>query len=207
MPERKAPGNAIGAPRNLSASLQMRMQQAMKREDVDRALKRIKSNDPIEAMEAAKALIAGGAKASSTRLSEVAVNERLADWSRISAIYALGLLNDLTCERLLMSILADCDEARVLREHAAEALGNLRSPRAVGLLRMIALSDQRPTIKKWCVYALGEISGSRALSALQDLAAEHPSGTLEVELNDTLKQVRMNGRRSRKGSRAKRRRS
>jgi hypothetical protein len=181
----------------------MRMQQAMKREDIDRALKRIKSNDPIEAMEAAKALIAGGAKTSSTRLSEVAVNERLADWSRISAIYALGLLNDLTCERSLMSILADCDEARVIREHAAEALGNLRSPRAVGLLRMIALSDQRPTIKKWCVYALGEISGSRALSALRDLAAEHPSGTLEVELNDTLKQVHMNGRRSR----AKRRRS
>jgi|ERR1035437_60435 HEAT repeat protein len=151
-----------------------------------RLLLRMLTGDPIEAMESAKKLIGSKVHVQPVLLEQIASEKKYKKWSRIAAIYVLGFLNHKTSTAVLSSILRDRLDNPQIRAHAAEALGNLRDPRAFSVLHDILLGKDPTLVKRWCVYALSEIKGDRAYSMLKKLAATKPTGVMAKELRMAL---------------------
>ena len=112
-------------------------------------------------MESAKKMIGMPASGLHKVLTYVILDKRYSKWSRMAAIYALGFSGKRTYTPVLARILNDATEPHQIRDHAAEALGNLRSRQAVDALEK-ALSDEniRPSIKRSIRYALSEIQAT-----------------------------------------------
>jgi HEAT repeat protein len=151
-----------------------------------RILMRMLTGDPVEAMESAKEIIGLGTRVDPMLLKDIASNKIYKKWSRIAAVYALGFLAHKASAPALIRILQDQRENAQLRGHAAEALGNMRDPRAVLALGKILSADEHTSIKKWCVYALSEIGSDRAGSILKRFEATNPVAVLRRELKSTL---------------------
>ena len=151
-----------------------------------RLLMRMLTGDPVEAMESAKEVIGLGTRVNPMLLKDIASNKIYKKWSRIAAVYALGFLAHKASTSALMRILQDQRENTQLRGHAAEALGNMREPRAVLALGKVLWADDHTSVKKWCVYALSEIGSDRAGSLLKQFEATNPVGVLRRELKSRL---------------------
>ena len=115
----------------------------------------------MDSIECAKKLIRMSPSGLHEVLVDVVLNKRYSKWSRMAAIYTLGFSGEKGCASVLISILNDATERPQIRDHAAEALGNLRSRKAVNSLKM-ALSDKsiRGAVKRSIVYALSEIQAA-----------------------------------------------
>ncbi|HXA26897.1 MAG TPA: HEAT repeat domain-containing protein [Acetobacteraceae bacterium] len=138
--------------------------------------------DPVEAVEAAKRIIEHD-DVEPHVLIEIASNKALPKWSRISAIYALGFIDTKSkSAQALIRILANKGEDEECRSHAAEALGHMNRPMVVSALGKILMSDDTPEVKKWCVYALAELSSPRAWIILDEFAKTKPNGVVGEEL-------------------------
>jgi HEAT repeat protein len=147
----------------------------------------ILAGDAIDAIEAAKRLISADI-ADAARLRDIAVNRRNKDSARVAAIYALGFAND---EQIagdaLLNVVADRDDTEQCRAHAAEALAHLDEPRATALLeKILTTSAESAEVKRWCVYALGEIGGLKARNVLRKFGKTNPIGVVENELRIAL---------------------
>ena len=151
-----------------------------------RLLMRMLTGDPVEAMESAKEVIGLGTRVNPMLLKDIASNKIYKKWSRIAAVYALGFLAHKASTSALIRILQDQRENTQLRGHAAEALGNMREPRAVLALGKVLWADDHTSVKKWCVYALSEIGSDRAGSLLKQFEATNPVGVLRRELKSRL---------------------
>ncbi len=88
---------------------------------------------------------------------------------RASALYAMGRSCDQRWEEIVLDALKNDDPA--LRYEAVRASGELEIITAVPVLGDL-LQDQDIEIRGAAIQALGEIGGTRALSLLQQLAAE-----------------------------------
>jgi HEAT repeat protein len=140
------------------------------------------AGDPVEAMEAAKRLIVAETM-DPVGLSRIAADKKNKSGGRVAAIYALGFLDDAAVARpVLADILADPSDDEECRAHAAEALGHVGEPPIVPLMQKILHRDDSLEVKRWCVYALSEIGGAKARSALKKFAATNPRGKLAEEL-------------------------
>jgi HEAT repeat protein len=128
--------------------------------------------DPEVAIEAAKALVKIGAQRSAISADlEVMMKSRLLGvQSRVAAAYALGYVGSSEAVAALSDVVANRSEDSNLRGHAAEALGTLRARGGVDVL-VKGLQDADPTVRFWCVHALGEIRDPRSVPALHDVAA------------------------------------
>ena len=159
----------------------------MKRPDINsfRSLALILAGDPIQAMESAKKVIGGKVNINPFLLAEIASNKTYRRWSRIAAIYALGFVNHKPSAQALIRILGSRDEDSRLKDHAAEALGNMNEPRATAMLGRILMAKEGPNVKRSCIYALSQIGGSKAHAALKKFQVTKPSG----ETGKTLKQA------------------
>jgi len=62
----------------------------------------------------------------------------------------------------------------------------MRERRALSVLRKILMSNERPDLKKWSIYAASEIGGPRARAVLSQFAATRPTGTLKKEIKAAL---------------------
>ncbi|HWZ97807.1 MAG TPA: HEAT repeat domain-containing protein [Candidatus Dormibacteraeota bacterium] len=154
-----------------------------------RLLLAISGADPVQAIESAKRMVRSRRDSiSASLLIDIAAKTCYRPWSRIAAVYALGLLNHEPSVRILVRILQDPSESIELRAHAAEALGNLGRERALPALRKILMSDQKLILRKWCIYAISEIGGTTARRILGRFAKTHPRGTLLDELNSVMSQ-------------------
>ena len=58
----------------------------------------------------------------------------------------------------------------------------MRSATAISSLFNIVTSDEPPSLKKWCIYALSQIGDKRARSHLNQLRARHLKGVAAREL-------------------------
>jgi len=121
------------------------------------ALEPIIRGDPIEAMETAKQIIGHKLEVDPTLLESISLDPLANEWSRISAIYALGFIGDKSIVPSLVRVLSDPNEFLEIRTHAAEALGNIGDPMAIPLLINILDKSESPQLRKWCKYALREI--------------------------------------------------
>jgi len=82
--------------------------------------------EPVEAMEAAKRLIAKNDQAHVETLIPIVKNKRAPLWSRIAAIYTLGFIDlDAVAVPTLRAIGGDYNESEMIRDHALEALEHL----------------------------------------------------------------------------------
>lgn len=126
-----------------------------------RLLTRMLTGDPVESMESAKGMIGMPAAGLHKVLVDVIPDKRYSKWSRIAAIYVLGFSGKRTYTPILIRILNDATEPSQIRDHAAEALGNLRSRQAVDALEKALRSKNiRPSIKRSILYALSEIQAT-----------------------------------------------
>jgi len=92
----------------------------------DQNMRLILAGDPVEAIEAAKRLIADDI-VDGAPLAKVATNKKNRPWARIAVIYALGFADDeSTAGLVLTDIVGDRDDIEECRARAAEALGHLR---------------------------------------------------------------------------------
>ena len=147
----------------------------------------ILTGDAIDAIEAAKRLISADVM-DEARLRDIALNRKNQESNRVAAIYALGFAND---EQIagdaLLNIVADRDDTEQSRAHAAEALAHLDEPKATAVLeKILATNGESAEVKRWCVYALGEIGGLKARNALRKFAKTNPVGVVENELRIAL---------------------
>jgi HEAT repeat protein len=140
------------------------------------------AGDPVEAMETAKRLIVAEAM-DPVALSRIAADKKNKSGARVAAIYALGFVDDpAVAGPVLADILADPSDDEECRAHAAEALGHVGEPPIVPLMQKILHRDDSSEVKRWCVYALSEIGGAKARSALKKFAATNPPGKMAEEL-------------------------
>ena len=149
------------------------------------------SGDPARAMEAAKQLIALPAgEVDPGWLAKVASDERYQTWSRIAAVYSLGLLRTPGTQahrQVLRNILSQRNAGTRLRGHAAEAIGNMADAGSVEILRKCLMDTSEPlSVRKWCLYALGEIGSSDSRVALSAFAETKPRGVLAEEMESLM---------------------
>lgn len=123
-----------------------------------RYIEQIEQGDAVSAMEAAKALINASHGEASRDLLRIATNKSIRVGSRVAAVYALGLIG-MTHQvgSSLMGLLADNSDAVEVRDHAAEALGNMRFRRALPTLIEVALHAKNNALKRSCEYAISEM--------------------------------------------------
>jgi len=114
--------------------------------------------DPATAMEVAKAIIGDKIKVDHKLLAQIAADKSIRKWSRIAAIYALGLAAEDGFAPDLRKILADDTDDATVRGHAAEALGNLQDRASISLLRDILDHKPPPELSESCSYALQELA-------------------------------------------------
>ena len=149
------------------------------------------SGEPTRSMEAAKRLISLPYGAvDPALLVKVAGDERYHTWSRIAAVYSLGLLRTSEAvehQRVLRTILSQSSEGARLRGHAAEALGNLRDEGSTDILKGCLMDDSESlSVRKWCLYALSEIGSSESREALLSFADTGPRGVLAEEMESMM---------------------
>lgn len=156
-----------------------------------RLLIRVASGDPVDAIEAAKLIIASRDTRSVPVLLDIAVGEIYGKWARIASVYALGLMGDRRCSPQLARVFEDSSESVAVRSHAAEAVGNLRDGRAVAALRRGFLDPTVPlAVKRSVVYALSQIGGRAAVSSLREFERGDIPGRLGRELSATVRALR-----------------
>jgi HEAT repeat protein len=130
-------------------------------------------------MEAAKRIILGSPRKYVSELADIAADKKQKKWSRIAAIYALGLMRERFGDKrlgakILRLILGDSRERAEYRDLAAEALGNLGDRAAVPLLCRCLARTRSAAVKTSCAYALRQIGGRKAEQALEQLMRELP---------------------------------
>jgi HEAT repeat protein len=89
--------------------------------------------------------------------------------TRAAAAYVLGFSRFASARTALEQVLDDTEQDASLRGHAAEALAYIGDPRSLGVL-IKNLRDSNPGVKYWCAFALGQISDSKAIAALEQMA-------------------------------------
>jgi len=154
-----------------------------------RLLMRLLTGDPVDAMEAAKEIISHEEAVAPVLLLEVAVNRKYKLWSRVAAVYSVGLLGFRRGGAALTELLAAHTESAVLRSHVAEALGNMGYSGAVEMLGDTLGSDRSKLVKKSCVYALSQIRSPRSKVLLERAQAENPKGEIAKDISVALERL------------------
>jgi len=145
------------------------------------------TGDASRSMEAAKHLLSFPlSELEPSFLARVVSDSEYKVWSKVAAVYVLGFIpleGGGGHEQVLRASLADLKGSLRVRTHAAEALGNLGDVGAVTLLgeRMMDYGENT-SVRRWCIYALGEIGSAAALEVLERFSATDPSGVLAEEL-------------------------
>jgi HEAT repeat protein len=117
--------------------------------------------EPVEAMEFAKRIIGGTAKVNQRDLAAIAKDKAHPTWTRVAAIYALGLIASRRQAPSLRRIVGDHGDDPFVRAHAAEALGNIGDRRAPDLLMGILAMHPPAELHASCEYALRELAADR----------------------------------------------
>jgi len=111
----------------------------------------------VDAMETAKAIVGNRIRVDPAILADIGADKSLERWSRIAAIYVLGLLGKVRYSPMLRGILGDEAEDATIRGHAAEALGNLRDKRSAVVLQRMLSVEAAPELRESLSYALQEL--------------------------------------------------
>lgn len=153
---------------------------------------RLLIGDPVEAMEASKGIIGSHFGPTPDLLLEIAADDGYRVWSRVAAVYAIGLSGSKRSAPYLIKLLEARKEPPLLRSHAAEALGNLGSTRAVDALATALAVENSRSLKRSCVYALSQIRTPRSRAILEAASTSRLSGLVRKEVDTALKKGKVN---------------
>jgi HEAT repeat protein len=121
-------------------------------------------SDEAVVWEAAKATLQFASRSSVDAL--IAYIDRGPDLAAAAAAWCVGQRRETQAVAALVSVVVDRRRPAIVRDHAAEALGALRTKDAVDSL-IGALSDESPDVRYSAAYALGEIGDRKALEPLK----------------------------------------
>jgi HEAT repeat protein len=127
----------------------------------NRLIEDLKSPDAETAMEAAKAIIASHLKVPIGKIEAIASEQNDSDWSRVAAIYLLGNLRNKKSAPKLAEILRREQEKPLLREYAAEALGNIGDSTFLPLVSKVAAETTQAEIRMSCEFAIAEMRAAQ----------------------------------------------
>ena len=144
------------------------------------------TGEKARSIEAAKRWIAHPSQIDPELLAKVIVDPGYKLWSKVISAYVLGFLPLQSTSKhqfVLRTALADAGRNVHLRAHAAEALSNLRDEGSTTLLKERLLDQgESKSVRRWSIYARGELGTSSALAALKRFASTQPRGALADEL-------------------------
>jgi bilin biosynthesis protein len=129
--------------------------------------------DPKLCWEAAKSLVLIGDPQTLPLLKEMLIGGEISH-SRAAAAYVLGMMKCREAVSLLLDVLTSQDEPEV-RSHAAEALGYIADRGATQIL-ITALDDSSAEVRRWSIFALGEIGDNLAKPKLEEIVSSANSG-------------------------------
>lgn len=112
---------------------------------------------PAESMEIAKQIVGDHIHVDHALLAKLGEDKQLGRWARIAAIYALGLVGEVELAMSLRHVLSDKTDDVKVREHAAEALGNIGDRDSVDLLRKVMTNAKSSKLRHSCEYAIREL--------------------------------------------------
>ena len=148
------------------------------------------SGDPELSMEAAKHLVGNPSEINPAFLIEIVDHPGYKPGSKVAAAYVLGFLPLARASKhqhVLRKLLADAHNSVELRTHAAEALGNLRDEGSVKILGELLLNSKESTaVRKWCIYALGELNSPESSKLPKKFEGTQPHGVLAEELKSSM---------------------
>lgn len=125
---------------------------------VPQSLEPMLKGTPADSMEIAKQIIGDRIHVDHALLAQLGEDKSIGRWPRIAAIYALGLVGEPEFAAALRHVLSDTTDDVKVREHAAEALGNLGDRDALGLLQHVMAAAKSPKLRRSCEYAIRELS-------------------------------------------------
>ena len=105
-------------------------------------------------------------------LKEMLINNESESFRRLFAGYGLAMLGDEQGLEVVIDTLNDPNEQWVNRRYAIEALGSMKSKKAIPYL-IDALKDGHPNIRVSAAEALGAIGDAVALPALKEALDDH----------------------------------
>jgi HEAT repeat protein len=111
-----------------------------------------------DSMEIAKLIIGDRIQVDHGILAQLGEDKSLGRWARIAAIYALGFVGEVEFSPALRHVLSDKTDDLKVREHAAEALGNIGDREALELLRKVIETERSVKLRNSCEYALHELA-------------------------------------------------
>lgn len=130
----------------------------MKNELTSSLIVRLMSKDREDAMEAAKDIVGLRGSFPTEVLLRIANRNASPEWSRVCAVVALGFQNrDPAIHQCLIAILNNLSESSLLREHAAEAIGNQQDVESLTILQLILSRTRSLALRESCKYALSQL--------------------------------------------------
>jgi HEAT repeat protein len=139
------------------------------KEALQKAIEQLKTAEPADVWEAAKLLAREKAPEAAGPLIDLLRDSAHVE-RRIAAAWALGLMNAQAAVPCLVRILEDTSEPPRLRDHAAEALGNLGNAAARPAV-ITNLADENLDVVYSCAFALRTIGTLDDVLHLARLAA------------------------------------
>jgi HEAT repeat protein len=119
--------------------------------------------------------------------------------TRAAAAYVLGFGRFGSARASLEEVLNDLNEDGFVRGHAAEALAYLQNKDSAAVL-LRHLNDRDLGVRYWCIFSLGQIGDSEALSAIKQIAESaddqvYDGHSLRTEALDAITEIehRMKG--------------
>src|ERR1700730_8385920 len=129
-------------------------------DDIRQLLKALEGGTREETWEAATELSSIGTEAT-LHLISLLTKAEAAD-TRAAAAYVLGTSRHQSARAPLEEVLRNVNEESLVRSHAAEALGYVQNRESVVVL-LKQLKDKDPSVRYWCIFALGQIGDPEAV--------------------------------------------
>jgi hypothetical protein len=156
------------------------------------ALINIREGEVADAYEAAKSLMRSG-RIPIKKLADIALDKSVVGNNRAAALYALGASSYRRRREVtptFIAIMCDLREDDMLRCEAAEKLASRNDRKAVPVLVDVLTSrETSDSLKAECIFALSEIGGAQALSALEQVGRLNPDGRVAEELAEALDHI------------------
>lgn len=160
--------------------------------DVRKALTVIREGEVVDAYEAAKSLMRSG-RIPIKKLADIALDKSLRANNRAAALYALGASSHRRRGEVtptFIAIMRDPQEDDMVRCEAAEKLACRNDKKTVPVLIDVLTSRETSDgLKAECIFALSEIGGAQALSALEEVGRMKPGGKVAEELAEALDHI------------------
>lgn len=155
--------------------------------DISEEINKLRSEDPEERLEGARALGESDHPKAIQYLLGAASDSDLR--VRLKAVDELGNRMATEATPLLVQQLFLRDTEPIVEQHILAALGKIRDPRSTRPICEFLARDLDPSTRGTAIFALGEIGDNQALDVLTEMAANGSDPTVCQLANDAVRKI------------------